>query len=155
MAKNKRKVLLINPNFQLKFLRNLVYLNVLVCTAFYCAQLYFFWQSRELGRGIALPPDHVFFQFIDEQQRSMTWMSIGTISFVSMLICGFGLLYSHRIAGPIYRLQTYLKGRSEGVEKGPLKFRDADYFPELAEAVNNFIESDLEKKHKTKHKKAA
>lgn len=155
MARNKRKVLLINPNFQLKFLRNLVYLNVLVCSAFYCAQLYFFWQSREMGRGISLPPDHIFFQFIDEQQRAMTWMSVGTICFVSMLICGFGLLYSHRIAGPIYRLQKYLKGRAEGLETGHLKFRDNDYFPELAEAVNNFIEAGSNKAHKSKHKKAA
>lgn len=149
---NRRKKLLINPDFQVKFLKNLLFLNVAVCGVFYMAHAYFFWQGRELGKSINLPPEHVFFRFIDEQQRSMNLISVATMCAVSLLIVGFGLLYSHRIAGPIYRLQKYLRERTEGTETGALYFRQNDYFPELADSVNSYINT---KKEKPKQKKAA
>ncbi len=152
-ASNRRKKLLINPDFQIKFLKNLLFLNVAVCGIFYLAHAYFFWQGRELGRSIPLPADHVFFRFIDEQQRTMNLISLGTMCVVSGLIIAFGLVYSHRIAGPIFRLQKFLKEKREGTEKGQLSFRENDYFPEVAHAVNDYFAADSKKE--TKNKKAA
>ncbi len=151
---NRRKKLLINPEFQVKFIKNLILLNLGVCGIFYGAQSYFFWESRQLGRSIALAPDHVFFRFIDEQQRSMNLITVSTVLLVSLVIFGFGLVYSHRIAGPIYRLHKYFKGRANGTETDPLKFRQDDYFQEICESVNHYIEKK-EVKTRSNNNKAA
>jgi methyl-accepting chemotaxis protein len=152
---NRRKKLLINPEFQVKFMKNLVFLNIAICATFYAAQSYFFWQARELGKSIALPSDHVFFLFIAEQQRTMTFISLATMAAVSLIIMVFGLVYSHRIAGPVYRLQKYLKDKAAGNENGKLNFRENDYFPEMAEAVNDYIYKTAGAKKSKSNKKVA
>lgn len=152
---NRRKKLLINPKFQLKFMKNLLFLNIAVCATFYGAQSYFFWQARKLGESISLPSDHVFFLFIAEQQRTMTLISLATMATVSLLILAFGLLYSHRIAGPVYRLQKYLKDKAAGAEIGKLSFRENDYFPEMAEALNDYIYKTSGVKKTKSNKKVA
>jgi len=159
-AVNRRKKLLINPDFQVKFIKNLLFLNVAVCTIFYLGHAYFFWEGRELGRSINLPMDHVFFRFLDEQQRTMNVISVATMTLVSGLIIAFGLVYSHRIAGPIYRLQKYLRAKSDGTEKGQLFFRQHDYFKEIADSVNDYTNSNsranpASQSHKSSRKKAA
>lgn len=149
--KNRRSKLLINPKFQVAFMRNLIFLNIGICAIFYLAHSYFFWQGRELGNSIQLPSEHVFYRFLDEQQRILNLISIGTMFVVSTMIVFFGLLYSHRIAGPVYRFQKYLKNKVEGKDVGELSFREEDYFPELAESLNKYIEHQEGKKaHKKK-----
>lgn len=150
---NRRKKLLINPDFQIKFMTNLMALNLVVCTVFYMAHTYFFWHGREMGRAIPLPPQHVYFLFINEQQRIMNIISLVTMGVISALILSFGLLFSHRIAGPIYRLKKYLKEKASGKEKGELFFREHDYFPEVADAVNDYIKHSSKKE--SKHSKKA
>ena len=52
---------------------------------------------------------------------------------LTFLICIF---FTHKIAGPLYKLKQYLmETRIFGV-KGPLFFRKGDYFLEIAEEVN-------------------
>jgi len=50
------------------------------------------------------------------------------------------LKFSHRMAGPIYRLRQEMKklSKGEGVQK--LRFRDRDHWPELAEDFNRLAE---------------
>jgi hypothetical protein len=151
---NRRKTLLINPRFQRRFLVNMLILNVAISAVFYAAQTFFFWKANQLGLSIGLPEGHVFFKFINEQQRAMSVISLASIGIVSGLIMLFGLVYSHRIAGPVYRLQKYLKDRIDGRVKGPVSFRDGDYFQELAETVNDFVQFEESKKHSVKKKSA-
>lgn len=58
-----------------------------------------------------------------------------------VLIFSFLIFVTHRVAGPIYKLQKYLRGIREGTENDKLYFRKGDYFPEVAEDVNLTIES--------------
>lgn len=151
--KNRRRKLLINPEFQVQFMKNLLFLNLAICGVFYMAHAYFFWQARDLGKGINLDVNHVFFRFLDEQQRAMNIISLTTMSIISALILAFGLVYSHKIAGPVYRLRKYLRERAEGIETGQLRFREGDYFPEMADSVNDYINKTSNAK--SKNKKAA
>lgn len=62
-----------------------------------------------------------------------------TIVFAGLMI--FGLFISHRIAGPIYRIETYLQKVAAGEEKmAPVSLRDGDFFPELVGIVNSVID---------------
>ena len=94
---------------------------------------------QKLGLEIGLPADHVFFTFIASQKSSMTSVFVVTSLFVAIYLFVFGLLYSHRIAGPIYRLQQDLKGFTAGKPLRRIKFRKGDYFQELANAVNDQV----------------
>src|SRR5262245_61137332 len=101
---NKRKVFLINPRFQLSFMAWMVGISFVVVGIFYGANWYFFREFWEQGKALGLPPDHVFFEFLRDQRQFMNWIFVGTAicSFVS--VCLIGLVFSHRVAGPLYRL---------------------------------------------------
>ena len=58
--------------------------------------------------------------------------AIVEIAFLSWM----GLKISHRVAGPLYRLRSEMLRTARGGELTRLKFRDGDYFEELADAYN-------------------
>ena len=64
---------------------------------------------------------------------------INTSIFALFLILIGGLMISHKVAGPLYRLTQHLNNhdRSNIV---PVKFRTGDYFPEIEKAFNDFLE---------------
>jgi hypothetical protein len=47
---------------------------------------------------------------------------------------------SHRFAGPIYRLRNVIKGMAEGEPFKPVKFREMDFWQDLADDFNTMIE---------------
>lgn len=62
------------------------------------------------------------------------------VTFMIMIFSGAGIILTHRVAGPIWRLQTELRKLMSGQEIRPLKFRKNDEFHELAELINILIE---------------
>jgi hypothetical protein len=133
----KRQQFLINPTFQLSVIRQMLLLTGLVIGIFYAANFYHFWSLEAQGLALGLPPTHVFFKFLREQQRTMDLIFIVTSLVTMLTIVGFGLFLSHRVAGPLHRLKQYLEQSPiEGEVPRHLKFRDGDYFPDVAEAVN-------------------
>lgn len=137
MQKSKgRRNLLINPKFQLSFLAYTLGVSVVTIGFFYLADAYFFWKFSQLGQGLGLPPNHVFFQFLDEQKSSKNFY-YGVTAGVSVAVLGvWGLLLSHRVAGPLYRLKKHLKSVSDGSTSSDVRFREGDFFQEVADAYN-------------------
>lgn len=134
-ATNKRKKFLIQPAFQISVIKHMTLLTVFVIMTFYSANLYHFWSLRERGLKLGLAPDHIFFEFLRSQQRTMDLIFIVTSIVVLAIIVGFGVFLSHRVAGPLHRLKTYL-GEDHSKTKYPLKFRKNDYFTDVADALN-------------------
>jgi methyl-accepting chemotaxis protein len=131
-----RRNLLINPKFQLSFLAYTLGVSVVTIGFFYLADAYFFWKFSQLGKGLGLPPNHVFFQFLDEQKSSKNLYYAVTAA-VSIAVLGvWGLLLSHRVAGPLYRLKKHLQAVAEGKTVSDVRFREGDFFPEVADAYN-------------------
>lgn len=63
------------------------------------------------------------------------------------LCVGFlALIYSHRIAGPIFRISRYLRMLIEGKEIPPVKVRHYDEFKEVAELLDKLRQILKEKK---------
>jgi hypothetical protein len=50
-----------------------------------------------------------------------------------------GVLFSHRIAGPIYKLQKHFNGTAKSHGYSEVRFRKGDFFQELADAYNNHL----------------
>jgi signal transduction histidine kinase len=60
---------------------------------------------------------------------------------VALFIIWFmALELSHRIAGPIYRLEKELDSRLNGKEINPIKLREGDELKALADKINSLIE---------------
>jgi methyl-accepting chemotaxis protein len=131
-----RKVFLINPKFQLAFMAWMVGISISVVLVYHGANWYFFQKFHDQGIALGLPPDHVFFEFLRDQQRAMFFIFLGTAAAVFSTVCTIGLILSHRVAGPLYRLNRHMLDVAEGKTTNNVKFRTKDHFQEIAHAYN-------------------
>lgn len=59
----------------------------------------------------------------------------------SLVILILFIFFTHKIAGPLFKLKGHLQNIREGAEITPLTFRDGDYFHDVAEEVSEFLDS--------------
>jgi len=133
-----RTVFLTNPRFQLSFLGYTLGMAFVIIAVFYAANMYFFLKFIAKGKELGLPPTHVFFKFIREQQHTMDIIFVVTAVFAFVFLFMFGFFLSNRVAGSLYRMQDHLRQMKEAPEYKDLKFRRDDYFHEVADAINEF-----------------
>lgn len=131
-----RRNFLINPKFQLSFLGYTVGVSVVTIGFFYAADAYFFWKFSQLGQGLGLPSNHVFFQFLDEQKSTKNFYYGVAAGIAVSFLTVWGLLLSHRVAGPLYRLRKHATAVANGETRSDVRFRKGDFFQEVAEAYN-------------------
>ncbi len=136
--KNNRKVYLINPRFQLRFTGVMTGIAFAAILIFFIANTYFFYTLQQLGREAELGP--AYFQFLAGQQEKMNWIFLATsvVALLAMLVGGLWL--SHRVAGPLYRFTRHLEQVGESGELRTVKFRKGDFFPEIADVFNRYME---------------
>jgi hypothetical protein len=142
---SSRKLFLINPRFQLVFMGYTALIAVFAIGIFYAANLYFFSDFVKTGQAIGLPPDHVFFQFISNQKLVMNQIFAVTAGLVAVVLAVGGLFFSHRIAGPLYRLNQHMREVALGRTTQGVHFRDGDFFLEVAESYNSQLKTLLER----------
>ncbi len=137
----REKKFLINPDFQLKFMVSLIMISVCSMAVIYLANNYFFETYLKKGEALQLPPDHPFFLMIREQKTFMAKVFLAVSLAISSTVCIWGLFYSHKIAGPLYRLEKYFtRHANEGKEiLDEIKFREEDFFQEIPASINKFI----------------
>lgn len=51
------------------------------------------------------------------------------------------IFFTHKIAGPMYKLKTHLENIRNGGAITPLTFRDGDHFQDVAEEISLFLET--------------
>ena len=131
-----RRNFLINPKFQIAFMGYTVGIAFATIAVFWLADFYFFTKFRHIGQSLVLSKDHVFFQFIREQENSknLIYLSAALISFVGLSF--WGLFLSHRVAGPLYRLCKHFSSVAKGETLDDVRFREGDFFPEVADGFN-------------------
>ena len=138
----REKKFLINNDFQIQFMISVLLISICSMSIIYLANDYFFHSYMQRGEALNLPPDHPFFLMIHEQKKFMTKMFIIVAVAISGTAGIWGLFYSHKIAGPLYRLHQYFTQAS--LDSNPLKkvyFRDGDFFQEVPDSINKYIDS--------------
>jgi hypothetical protein len=136
----KRIRFLVLPGFQLTFMAYILLFAVFGIAVLYASNYFYFARLISEGQELGLAPDHIYFEFIAQQRYllNLTFLSVSVIVFGGLFIAGLAL--SHKIAGPVYRIQMHLQDiREYGQPTGELKFRDRDFFPEVAELVNELV----------------
>ncbi len=68
--------------------------------------------------------------------RSSVLLSLSVLVPVTI---GVGLVLTHRLAGPIYRFETYLRGIVSGEQNGRCKIRDGDELQVFCVLLNDAI----------------
>lgn len=74
-------------------------------------------------------------------QRNNLWALLGSVLFSLILVGSVFLLISHRIAGPIYRMEKTLQGIQDGDLTMRVVLRDKDELTDLAEQFNQMTAS--------------
>jgi len=72
--------------------------------------------------------------------RATNLALLRNLLFISPLIFILGLLFSHRIAGPVYRIEKTLGDISKGNLGLKIRLREGDELVDLAYMINNLVE---------------
>jgi hypothetical protein len=132
----KRSKLLIEPVFQYRVIRWMMAISIAPVCVFFSAHYYYFWKLKRLGENLGLPEDHVYFRFIETQGQELLVIFILCALITGLIVAGFGLFFSHKVAGPIYRLRTYFREMPDS----KLSFREGDFFNDLPPVINESLE---------------
>ena len=78
---------------------------------------------------------------LSDISRGMYWFIIGGIISSSTIFCAIGIIISHKIAGPLYRLKQYIIAVRNGRYTKEIKFRKSDQLHDLADDFNMMVMS--------------
>jgi len=138
----------INPRFQFTFILSNLALALIVIAVLFVANQIFFQVFEQKGLSLGLPANHVFFKFLESQQATMQTIFLVTAVVVFLLIFIQGVRFSHRIAGPLYRLSQDMNAIAKSQTLRKIQFRKGDYFLELPEAFNQMVDGINESTNK-------
>lgn len=133
-----RRIKLIKPLLQLKFVG--VFAGV--------SALGFLLQSLHVGLRLSelagsLPEGGAYLMAVmPELPIEILLVSFGMLLPLTIAI---GILVTFRIAGPVYRFETYLKAVIRGEEAGLCRIRKGDEFHELCELINEVTAEQRER----------
>ena len=142
-----RRTYLINRPFQLRVIAFVAITALVACAAFFAGSMYFFDKYNSYAVQAGLKISHPFFMVLANMQDMMTWIFVFTSLAIMVFSAIAGLLLSHKVAGPMYKLQKHCESVARGETLEDIRFRKGDFFPEVAQAYNEqmqFIRSKLQ-----------
>ncbi len=137
MAKYRRTKFVVNPKFQLKIALSITVIALVTNAVF-------FWVIQDLLETVRnfltdIAPEDAIQQFIQEQSSILNMIYLYQ-SLVCLIIFFGCLIFTHRIAGPMYKLRLYLREFAQGIAPKRLRFRKGDCFHEVADEINTTFE---------------
>lgn len=132
----RRKRYFIKGSLQVKYLR-LITLSMILPVLLVSGCLYYLIFNI-VAQEIAIP-EYIAAILFPVIKRVNIMILIGfPVIFMIMLL--WAILLSHRIAGPIYRLQQELERISKGDFSVRIKFRRKDEIGQIAEGINKVLD---------------
>ena len=141
MLFGKRRNYLINKEFQLQFIALLVFAAMLASIQLIAAVLILDSNVEQEAASYGLTADPVVLSFIIIKHKEMLIQVFTFVGVTVVLLAAFGLYFSHRIAGPIYKINKFLTELTrDGNIDATLKLRKSDQFREVADTINLLLE---------------
>lgn len=137
--RERRKIKLIKPRFQLKLIGVFVGLSAL---GFLLQAMHVALRLSQLSGAMPEGGEHVM-AVMPSLPIEILLFSFGMLL---PLTTAIGIFVTHRIAGPIYRFEQYLSEVARGERKGPCRIRDGDDFTELCEIINQAVDAMHERR---------
>ena len=139
---HRRRRYFIKSGLQIRYLR-LILLAIILPTFLLAVCLYyliFYLMAEQLGI-----PESIAYNITPVLNKINIILLIG-LPVISILLLFWGLVISHRIAGPVYRLEQDLKKIAEGDFSLRIKLRKKDELTSIAEGINKVLDKIEEKK---------
>lgn len=142
-----RRKYVINFKFQSAFIRKSFFIAGLMIISQYVALQYIFARFNIYGETLPYDLKRKFYEFLNPQYDTInqTFLVLGLITSISIVV--WGLIQSHRIAGPLHNIKLRLKKISKATTTSDLtgfestQFRRSDYFHELADEYNKALQN--------------
>ena len=135
---NLRKQLIVDKELQHKIIRFLVLYSTIISLVFLCvlysASNYFISKLAQLN----IDQELVISLFNDVNYMAFAFFIL--IVIISLASSYFGLVFSNKIAGPIYNMNQTLDSNLKNNTQKLIKLRKDDYFVNLADKINILIE---------------
>lgn len=135
----RRRRWIVNLPLQWRFVRALLFVIGLMTTA---AMIAVYVAIRVTLSSFELARDPVMIAIFS----TMGWTIVIELLVLVPLVFCMGILLSHKVAGPLVRIQAALKQMESGEYNIHIKLRKGDALVELAEMVNHLAES-LRRRH--------
>ena len=138
-VRKRRTQYLIAKSFQLRFSLFLTGVGVVVTTAV-GAVLYHVLsktQSLLIGSGMVTSPQVI--DFLMDQRSLFIYSLLAVFVGVTLLLMIFGIVVSHRLAGPIFALTRKMNALAQGNFNATLDLRRGDEFQDLKEKYNTLV----------------
>lgn len=137
---NLRKRWLILPEFQIHFINRLTALFAIFLIVFVGHTMYYFNELRGLGDQAQLPADHVYYSFVETVANKYIVSASVAFAIAGLVFYLFGIYFSNKIAGPIYRLMKILDElNGEPDKQVSIAVRKGDYFEDLASKLEKAL----------------
>ncbi len=139
MKANRRSVLLINPKFQFRFIATLFIPYII---SIFIISIFLYSISAPLLEEIVklnLPPGHPIMEILEQTQKHLIYMVLTIVICLSCIFAFVGLSMSHKVAGPLYKLNMQINNMIKNGHLEKVRFRKNDYFMEVADSFNAFL----------------
>ena len=138
---NNRRIYIINPDFQYRFC-------LILCGIAFVISLIYplvvfdiinMLQTDYEQVSSMLPANAPSIDFEEIKKGTMFLLFMVVVAILCLTFV-LGILISHKIAGPMYKMTMFLQKIREGGVIHELTFRDGDQFEEVAEELNETLE---------------
>lgn len=131
-----RRQYLIAKKFQLKYVG--IILLLMFLTAALCSYVVYYTSMLLLGEKLAnVYPQGRLVHIV----KTVNFRILLSLILVSPLVAMIGIFLSHRIAGPIYRMEGFMAGVASGNLTDRIALRSKDELVTLADGINNIVGS--------------
>lgn len=135
-AKYRRTRYLIAAKFQLKYIGLILFLVFLVGTL--CSYVVYYTMMLNLGDKLAnVYPQGRLISIV----RMVNFRMFLSLILIAPLVVTIGIFASHKIAGPIYRIEKFLNNMAKGDYSSILTLRRNDELVSLVSGINRVLES--------------
>lgn len=111
-----------------------------VLTALVSGTIFYIYIDRGLGTSYAQRIGNLsIYKSVILWDSLIIYILFAVISFFAVIF--FGVYYSHKITGPLYRLRMFAKEMANGNFGAELRFRSGDVIHDLSKAGNDFSKS--------------
>ena len=132
---HKRKQYLVARKFQLKYVG--IILMLVFLTGILCSYVVYYTAMFLFGDKLAnVYPQGRLMSIVN----TVNIRILLSLLLITPLIVVIGIYASHRIAGPIYRIEKFLDGMASGEFSTPLRLRKKDELINLADGINRAVE---------------
>lgn len=126
---NNRKLLLINPRMQIKYISIIVLIFVII-------SLWLTWETYFFLKGL-IESNNLN---LNDKLTNMFIVMLVKIAILSIIFSFLGLFLSSRIAGPMYKLSQNIKYIAEHADLTvSFPLREKDELKEVAESLNSML----------------